>query len=310
MKNHTTSESQHASMQGDTAPFDLLTRRKAAIALVGGLAVLTTGISLGSATPPQPETVRLGGVVRDMISAHSDFGVAGESGHTAALVSQNLGDSMVPVFTGVGLEVWQEWYDLDGHPIAPYGDAGFIGGHFDVDVYDAETDKEEYHKHQYDDAYDVTYIDLVNDARLLLGDIVGSGYANPLRLEFVNAHNGGGGVFDFEAGGTTIHGQTSLGFETTFNPAELVALRVQFYSLGDLRGTSPGTSQSDVSERDGAFSIRMWDTVSNELVYELATYHHVKNGVAIEENFTVDGMVGEDSCGDPIADVGGAFGGA
>ncbi len=310
MTNRTPSVAHIDTIQTNTPVTAILKKHEARIALYGGLAILTAGVAFGGASAPPPETVRLSGVVRDMTSTHSDFGDSATRGHIARLAAHRLGVDGLPVFTGMGLEVRSQWYDVDGHPIAPYGDAGLVGGHFDVDVFDTASTSELYHEHQYDDKFDVTYIDVANDTRLLFRDIITAGYANPLRLEFVNTQNGGAGVFDFEAGDTVVRGQTSSGFTTTFNPDELVALKVEFYSLIALRGTNPGTSQDDMAGRDGSFSIKMWDTVTDELVYEIVAYHHIKKDVIIETNFGIPGMQGIDACGDPINDIGGAFGGA
>ncbi|MCZ6676885.1 MAG: hypothetical protein O7E52_06510 [Candidatus Poribacteria bacterium] len=156
------------------------------------------------------------------------------------------------------------------------GDFGLIGGHFDVDVFDSPTTSELYHEHEFDDKFNVTYIDIMNDPKLLFNDVIGPTYPNNLRLEFYNAHNGSG-AYTFTVGGSTYTGVTQSGFEITFHPSLMTALRVDFASLEDLRDSDPGTVQGDIVDRDDAFSVRMYDVTTGELVYELATYHHVKD---------------------------------
>ncbi len=251
--------------------------------------------------------------MRDFTTSHPDFGVLdpGGFGHVALGIARTLDLDGRPVYAGGGWSVTSQFYDKDGNPIAPYGDPGLVGGHFDVDVYDeAPSTREIYHERQFDDKYDVTYVDIANDTRLLFEDVVGSAYPNDLRVVFVNPHNGGGGAFVFEAGNQLITGYTASGFETIFSPAELLQFRIDFISLANMRQTKPGTSQDDAAGRDGALSVQMYDTVSGDLVYELAVYNHFKKkkGGGSGGPPPIVPKTGDDACGVPFDDTVGSYG--
>lgn len=251
------------------------------------------------------DVIELTGVVRDFHAAHPDFAVTNpaDMGHFVGNVAPMVGPDGRPVFTGGGNQLTSEWYDKDGHPIQPYAGPGLPFGHFDVDVYDEPSTDELYHEHEFDDKFDVTYIDVANDPNLLFGDVIGSEYPNDLRIEFINPHNGGGGTYTFEAGEGVQTGNTADGFTTSFTPASLTQLQVNFISLTFMRGTEPKDSQNDAVDRDDAFAIRMYDDTTDAMVYEIAVYHHIKKN---EEPPVVDG--GEDACAVPIDDIVGAYG--
>lgn len=268
-----------------------------------------------SPAPADEDVIRLTGTIRDFQSTEGDFGVDSVSqlGQYAHNVSETLGPDGVPTFTGGGSQVGAQWLDKDGNPIMPYAtaasDPGLPGGHFDVDVYDKATTAEKYHEHEFDDKFDVTYIDVAKDTKLLWKTIIPSTYPRDLRLEFVNTINSGGGSFKFQAGGPLISGKTADGFSTTFSPSNLTELRVNFVTLDKLRGTEPSISQGNVATRDMAFAIRMYDAVTNALKYEIAVYHHVqkssKGGTSGGGGLVAAPTV--DSCGNPINDTLGAY---
>lgn len=279
-------------------------KRRVIIALgLGTTTVLTLCIaptpSNTDAAPPG-EVMRLSGKLVDFDADHPDFNV-GSTGHQAWNVNRALGADGRPIYDGGGATVASQWYDKDGHSIMPYGaDPGLPGGHFDIDAYDeAGSKKPEKHVHEYDDKYDVTYIDLVNDEDLQYQNIIGADYPNDLRITFYNQHHGSG-TYTFEAGADLQTGNAQDGFDATFSPAELTQLRVDLASLSDLRKSSPVTVKKDGVDRDDSFAIRMYDTVTDELVYELAVYHHYKGPVEPDEKF--------DRCGDVVEDNEGAFG--
>ncbi len=264
-------------------------------------------LASGMADATTPETMTLTGVLRDFSAIHPDFGItsATDRGQYTWNVGPYLSGERRPVYGGGGSRVYSQWYDKDGNPIAPYpGDGGLPGGHFDVDVYDEATDREEYHKHEFDDAFDVVYIDIVNDPNLLFDDIIADGYPNDLRVEFLNPHNGGGGFYVFQAGGALETGATRDGFTATFDPALLTRLRVDFASLSALRNTRPGDSQDDIVDRDDAFAVRIYDTVTGELVYEIAAYQHGTS----DDGGGGSGMSGTDACGVDFDDTVGVVG--
>jgi fibro-slime domain-containing protein len=285
----------------------------AVVALAAGLAFTLNGPVAATAQPAVSvaDQIVLSGTVRDFTSSHPDFGVvsASQTGNYSPSVARSLDLAGLPIYTGAGRRVTSQWYDKDGYPIAPYGDPGLVGGHFDVDVYDvAPSTSEVMHTHQFDDKYNVTYVDVVNDTKLLFDDIVG-GYPNDLRMEFLNPHNGGGGTYVFEADAGEIRGYTGAGFTATFSPSQLLQLRIDFMTLADMRQTSPGTTQDDAADRDDSLSIRMYDVTTDELVYELAVYNHFKPDKPYVAPDPVAAS-GNDSCGVPLNDTVGSFGSA
>lgn len=257
------------------------------------------------------DSIMLSGVIRDFAPDHPDFAISDPitMGHYVRNVSPTLDSTRRPVFTNSGEEVVSQWYDKDGNPIAPYAGPGLPGGHFDVDVYDKEpSTKKVFHEHEYDDKNDITYVDIVNNPWLEGKDfatLVGNNYPNNLRLEFLNVHNGGGGIYTFEAGGPVETGYTADGFTIIFDPALFTLLRINFVSLADLRATKPKDSQSDAVDRDDSFHLRMYDVVTDEMVYEFAVYHHFNANEP-----PVELPVGTDACGVDIDDIAGAYGSA
>ncbi len=262
-----------------------------------------------------PDVLNLTGVIHDFASTHPDFDITDPAvmGHYVGNVAPTLGLGGQPMFTASGQQVTSQWYDKDGNPIAPYTGPGLPGGHFDVDVYDVEPSTNElFHEHQYDDTNNITYVEVVNNPLLQGFDfdsVVGAGYPNNLRVEFFNVHNGGGGRYKFRAGGPQINGWTVNGFTTTFDPALLTQLRIDFVALAFLQQTDPGTSQSDAVDRDDSFYLRMYDVVTDEMVYELAVYNHFSDGGDDDDPPPPPpGQV--DACGVAINDTAGTFGSA
>ena len=256
-----------------------------------------------------PDVLNLVGVVHDFLPSHPDFAITDPAvtGHYVRNVGPVLDGAGRPVFAGPGREVTSLWYDKDGNPIAPYAGPGLPGGHFDVDVYDAPSTHELFHEHQYDDKNDVTYIDVVSNPLFEGADfdtVIGSGYPNDLRIEFLNLQNSGGGTYTFEAGAGVQTGNTADGFTTTFDPALLTQLRVSFVALAALRATTPRTSQRDPVDRDDSFHLRMYDVVTDAMVYEVAVCHHFNrhdDGQDIPEGQ-------DDACGVEIDDTAGTYG--
>ncbi len=161
-------------------------------------------------------------------------------------------------------------------------DAGLPGGHFDVDVFDESTDSELYHEHQYDDKFDVTYVDLIfsgcdDNGGLCWDEIIEAGGYSDVRAEFFNP-NASSGSFVFETTSLHIEGNSTDAFSQRFDPGDLALFRVTFDALCSLRGTKSKNVQNDIANRDGAFSVRVYDVASagEPLIYELAVYHHIK----------------------------------
>ena len=292
---------------------------RSTLVALGYVGVIAVGVSFLAETStfavlqdPPPDVINLTGVIRDFAPGHPDFDITvlEDMGHYAQSVGPTLDGTARPVFTGAGEEVTTQWYDKDGNPIAPYAGPGLPGGHFDVDVYDEPDSEDEiFHKHQYDDSYDLTYVDIANNPLLNGSDfdsVIGSGYPNNLRIEFFNVHNGGGGSYTFDAGDGVQTGSTANGFTATFDPALLTKLTVTFVALELMRATKPKDSQQDPVDRDDAFHLRMFDVITDELVYEVALYHHVSN----HEEPPAPPAGQDDACGVEIEDTAGAYGSA
>ena len=282
-----------------------------AVGYVGAIAVVAVhNAPVRAQAGDPPDVIELNGLIRDFLPSHPDFDVTllADMGHYVRNVSPALDNNKRPVFVESGEEVTSQWYDKDGNPIAPYAGPGLPGGHFDVDVYNEPSTSELFHEHQYDDKHDITYIDVVNNPLFAGSDfatVIGSGYPNNLRMEFLNVHNGGGGIYTFDAGAGVQTGNTADGFITVFDPALLTQLRVSFVALVALRPTSPGTSQGDALDRDDSFHLRMYDVVTDAMVYEVAVYHHFKKK---KNNDPPAGQ--EDACGVSIDDTAGTYGSA
>jgi len=186
----------------------------------------------------------------------------------------------------------EAWVYIDGKLVIDGGgvsDPGLPGGHFDVDVYKDVSNKPRKHTHEFDDEYDVTYLDIANDPNLYFDEIVGS-YPNPLRVEFFNTHNGGSGTYTFEAGAGVETGNTEDGFDRVFNAADLTQFRVDFVYLATMRGTEPKNSKNDTVDRDDAITVRLTDDATGDFVYEVAAYHHIpKDGSS-----PLSGLIGSD----------------
>lgn len=169
----------------------------------------------------------------------------------------------------------------DGAPGGP----GLAGGHFDVDVFSGPTPEENYHEHQYDDEYNVTFVDLLSAGcgtyGLCWDQIIGNNY-DELRVEFFNPDSSSG-TYTFTAAGVTLTGAPNEGFTQTFNPSAVTEFLINFESLASMRGTEPDMVQGDIVNRDHAFSVRIYDTATNEMVYELSVYEHIKEDEEDEE---------------------------
>lgn len=152
-------------------------------------------------------------------------------------------------------------------------DVGLPGGHFDVDVYN--TTKKLYHKHQFDDSLNVTHIDLVNQAPLLLNTVIPKNHPNLLRVKLLNKDNGGWGTYTFQSGkDAAVTDYIYNDLNKTFKAGDLKQLRFDFKTLGLMAHTSPGTVSKDWTNRGGSFAVRIEDTVTGKILYEVTAYHH------------------------------------
>jgi fibro-slime domain-containing protein len=89
-----------------------------------GLLCLADTPALAGGTEQPPETIELGGIVRDFLektdpNGHPDFEQKPDLGfgHYCGNVSPYLGEDRKPVFTGDGWKVYYQWRDAEGRPI-------------------------------------------------------------------------------------------------------------------------------------------------------------------------------------------------
>ena len=129
----------------------------------------------------------------------------------------------------------------------------------------------DYHKHQYDDSYDVTGIDFFNgpDIGPDFQDFVATHGHKNLRVEFFNDFNGSG---TYTIGG--FSGTVRDGFSQTFRLDQISQFTLDFESLKELRGSDPGSVSGDDANRDRALSVRFYD--GSRLIYEVSAYEHAK----------------------------------
>lgn len=183
-------------------------------------------------------------------------------------------------------------------------DPGLPGGHFDVDVFSGPSTNEDYHEHQYDDKYDVTYVDVLkpgcgSNGGLCWESLVGTGHTT-LKATFFNAASSSG-TYVFEADGVLQTGASTDAFSTLFTPSTITQFTVTFDALCSLRGTSPSTVQGDITNRDGSFSVRIYAPdihgYYTDLIYELSVYHHLKSdttcSASTDESTAIQPMVFE-----------------
>jgi hypothetical protein len=156
------------------------------------------------------------------------------------------------------------------------GGGGLPGGHFDVDVFDAveHATKEIYHEHQYDDDFDVTGVNLLSptgcksNGGLCWNEVLGS--AGNVYVEFFNASNSKGSYRIKDGSGLDITGDPADGLGPTLvNAASIEEFWVEFDALCYLQESSPGDVQSDATNRNGAFTIRI-SNAAGPLASELA----------------------------------------
>ena len=53
---------------------------------------------------------------------------------------------------------------------------------------------------------------------------------------------------------------------------------INFSTLQAMAQTEPKNVQGDITNRDGAFSVRIFNTANDDMIYELSVYWHYKEG--------------------------------
>ena len=173
-------------------------------------------------------------------------------------------------------------------------DAGLLGGHFDVDVFEEpDSDREIYHQHAYDDKFDTTVLDIFapgcKSGGLCWSQVMGPLAVDEVEIVTFNASNSSG-TYSIKTGSSQYTGDVSNPLSLTVDPADLTEFKFTFDSLCAMAPSSPSDSQSRPDTRNGAFSVRVFDTsapgyvagstdigVNSGLVYEAITYWHTKD---------------------------------
>ena len=176
------------------------------------------------------------------------------------------------------------------------GDAGFVGGHMDLDIFEGSgipLDRS-YHQHEWDDKNDLTYLDFFTAPDLAdsFNDFLASHFTKTLRVEFINTHNATG-TYEIGNGGAAATGRIENGFNALVPFNTLNKFRIDFDALCALRGSNPGRVKSDGVNRDGSFTVRFWDGAT--LIYAVGAYEHAKT---IRD--------GDPTCGAPAGEGSGA----
>lgn len=187
--------------------------------------------------------------------------------------------------------------DLLEEPNSP----GLPGGHFDIDIFEGErvctggggdddegegegegeggsctgTLERTYHKHEWDDTYNLTYLDFLTgpDLSSSFQDFKSRMGVKDIRVTFENEFNGSG-TYSVRSGPLSWAGVSRNGFDQTMKLNSLNELRLDLVSLLELRGTYPGRVNDDDVGRDRAFTVRFFD--GSTLVYAVSVYEHVK----------------------------------
>jgi hypothetical protein len=163
--------------------------------------------------------------------------------------------------------------DLHEEPDSP----GLPGGHFDLDIFEGSGAplSRSYHKHEWDDSYNLTYLDFLTGPDLAdsFRDFQSRIGARPIRVEFDNTFNASG-TYAVRSGMSYWSGASKDGFNQTMSLAPLTEFRLSLSSLSELRGTYPGRVKDDAAERDRSFTVRFYDGAT--LVYAVSVYEHTK----------------------------------
>ena len=163
--------------------------------------------------------------------------------------------------------------DLHEEPDSP----GLPGGHFDLDIFEGSGAPlgRAYHKHEWDDSYNLTYVDFLS------GPDISESFRRfqrrmgrrLVRVEFVNEFNASG-TYRIGALPSPWMGTSADGFEQTMSLAGLTDFRLSLSQLSELRGTYPGRVKDDATGRDRSFTVRFYDGPA--LVYAVSVYEHTK----------------------------------
>lgn len=201
-------------------------------------------------------------------------------------------------------------------------DAGLLGGHFDVDVFEEpNSDREIYHQHAYDDKFDTTVLDIFasgcKSGGLCWNQVMGPLALDEVEIVTFNASNSSG-TYSIKTNSAEYSGDVSNQVAVTVDPADLTEFKFTFDSLCAMAPSSPSDSQSRPDTRNGAFSVRVFDTsapgyeagstdigVNSGLVYEAITYWHTKDNSSCGSSSSSSSSSSEDDglWRDPSGDV-------
>jgi len=179
-----------------------------------------------------------------------------------------------------------------------YLDAGLIGGHFDVDVFDG-TGNLQYHQHQYDDRFNVTGLNFLStncevDGGLCWNRNVVEKNVDRVRVSILNTGEATG-TFELQTTSGLEQGDLSSDVVREVAVADLESFSIGFNSACHMSGTSPGEVWADESSRHGQLRLTVHDFSPEEsgqpaiLMHELVLYRHSVDSLCnVDDHGSVD----------------------
>jgi len=173
-------------------------------------------------------------------------------------------------------------------------DTEFWGGHFDLSLF--QNTNRIYNKHEYDDVYDITELDLVQSAEIDNQWITLLSGQSQVKISFMNTRYGSG-TYTLTSDERSYTGDTRADTLGTIiiDPDSVTSLLLDFRSPFDLRPTDNGTVRDDSVMRDTAFSVNIHD-MSDNLIYQLAIFEHISEPHPADFNTNDNGI--PDECED------------
>ncbi len=189
-----------------------------------------------------------------------------------------------------GIDSAPEFDDQKADP----DDRGLAGGHFDVDVFgSAQSSRELYHQHAYDDRFNLTTLDVLKagckSGGLCWDQIMGPVNVSEVEIQTFNTANTQG-TYSIKIGSTEYTGDMKTPLSMKVDPSQIKALRFSYTALCSLVMSSPSQVQDKPDTRNGAFSFRVINTsasgyvagatnlgANSGLLYEMSVYHHARS---------------------------------
>jgi len=156
-----------------------------------------------------------------------------------------------------------------------YEDAGLIGGHFDVDVFDG-TGSLQYHQHQFDDRFDTSGINITSTNCEIDGglcwqrNVVDAGIET-VRMAISNTGSATG-TFTIETTSSLEEANLEEDVIREITVSELQAFSIQFDSACHMSGTSPGDVWADQESRNGQLRLTVMIFLRKNQVWNRSSY--------------------------------------